>query len=306
MENIKGTKLTKLPFELNKRGDLIAFEAPLLSHFYDENGKNYLLNWLDSNDIVNRWLLFEIQQIDLFDYFSQKKSLRNLIKESEEIVYFIDIDDNINYNQIILSNKNDIPNNYLPEKDSFFEEFIATKYANSLKNETIEIYNKYDLRNIKGKVKHFNSHMHDVYFMSTLNQRKINTSFKEVFQLKSSYLPLVILNHYLGDSHNEGLKHLISKHNLAYTNPFEYDSYFIELEHVLASITISSLHQNSHPQFLTHNHKTVDRLYSMVIGLISQNPKKYKKEIILWKDSLEEDEVNQPLDDILTGILSEE
>lgn len=303
--NIKGTKINKLPFELNKRGDLISFEGPLLSHFFDENGKNYLLNWIDNDDHYNRWLLFEISQIELYDFFNEKKSLRNLIKGSEEIIYFLDIDNEINFNKIILSSKSDIPNEYLPDRDSFYDDLLSTKYAKNLKNEINDTFSDSNIKDIKRKIKNFNSHLDDVNFISVLNQRNIINSWKEIHQLRSSYLPLLILHELFGDSHSKGLKHLIHRHNHAYTNPFEYNSYFYELENLLNTKV-----NHSSEQFIfrfhssdEYNMKTIDKLYSVVFDILSRDPHKFRPQINLWKESLVKNDGNDKLENALNEIL---
>lgn len=302
---IKGTKISKLPFELNKRGDLISFEGPLLSYFFDENGKSYLLNWVDSNEILNRWLLFETTQIDLFDYFTNKRSLRELIKHSEEIVYFIDIDNEVQFNKILLTNKKDIPNDYLPDKDSYYEDLISTKYAKNLRKEVIETFTKNNIKNIKTKIRKFNNHLDDVNFISILNDRDISNSWEELHQLKSSYAPLLILHDYLGNTQSKGLKHLIHKHNQAYTNPFEYNSYFFELENLL-----NSKIRPTSSQFLFRFHnsdefnsKTLDKLYSLVFDIVSKNPHNFKNHINFWKEDLEKNEGNDNLEKALKEIM---
>lgn len=304
MENIEGISLKKLPFELNKRGDLIAFDSPYLSYFYNENGDGYFLNWLDSDDIVNRWLLFEVKQIDLFDYFTGKKSLLNLINDGEEIVFIIDIDDNVNFKHITLSKKSNLPSNYLPEKDSFYEEIIATGYAKSLRKEILDTFSIYNIKSIRTKVKHFNNHLDDLDFVTILNNRDIKNSLEDLSRLRSSYMPLLILNHFWEESHDDRLKYLLHKYHSAHTNPFEYKSYFIELDGLLPT----NIHNKLDSQQIREANlytAVVDRLNSVAIAFVSQDPAKYKQVINLWRQQNENDNGNESLNKTLGEFLME-
>lgn len=286
MDAINGVSFNKLDFELSKRGDIISLDGPLLSHFFGSNGRNYLLYWVDCDNASNRWLLFEYSQIDLLDYFNRKKALRELIRESNELVYFIDIDDKIDFKKIIATNKNLIPKSYLPDKDSYFEEFIATKYALQLKKEISEVISRYNISDIKRKFRNFNSHLDDINFISTLHSRNIYISHVGLDHLRASYFPLLILEEHFGHQ-SKGLKYLLFKHQNAYTNPIEFDSYFYELNSLLSTkiadepTIVVSFDNEGHDSVL-------QRLYNVTFKIVSKDPSKFRRYIKLWKNSLKE------------------
>lgn len=306
MEKLTGIIIHKLPFKLIKKGDLITFNTPLLSHFCDEENRNYLLYWVDSNKKVNRWILFQIDGFNLIDYFKGKKSLKSLIQSKQyEIVYFVEFDNEIDIDKIILSKKTRIPTNYLPDKDSYYNENISTEYSEELKNEILDFHSKYKLKDIKVELRNFNSHIDDFDFFSKLNNRNIVNSYIEIKQLRSSYLPLLILNQHLSKK-SETIRALLYKHNNAYTNPLVFDSFFYELNEFLF-IQMNIHHKGR--KFLSSDEQikeSLSRLNEITIQLISKNPKKFKKEIELWRFWLDsdDDEVSKDVSTMLEEISS--
>lgn len=139
MKVLHGTKLKKLNFNLQKKGDIYSFEGPLLSHFKDERGFDYLMKWVDLDEKVNRWQLFMVGNEDLNKYFSRKVNLRELIFLNEiEVVFFIDIDSDAEYKNIWIVSMEKIPLDYLPDDESYFEAKHANKYALELAKENKE------------------------------------------------------------------------------------------------------------------------------------------------------------------------
>ncbi len=129
----KAISIKKLDFELTKGGDIYYFEGPYLSHFTDERGIDYLMNWVDLDGQVNRWLLFRVSGKLLNGYFSRKVSLFELVTSTETgAVFFIDLDSDLAYKNIYILNVHDTPEEYLPKKDSFFDPIHAEKYSLSL------------------------------------------------------------------------------------------------------------------------------------------------------------------------------
>lgn len=312
MESIKGFKIKKLDFELIKRGDLISFGSPLLSHFYDENGSNYLMSWIDCNDKYNRWLLFNIEQFDLFQYFSKEKSLKDLIKNTSEIIYFLDFDNDINIKSLTVTSKKLIPKGYLPEEDSYFEDEIATKYALNLKNEILNVYKNYNLRNIKSKIRNYKKHKDDPIFIDILDKRNIRNTINEVLTLKASELPLQILDDYYKEFNS--FNHLIHKARLAYDNPFELDSYFIELDNILKTKVYSTqvtIHQNSNtnkrviknaissPGLIIKSNINPRNVFGQLVKctdiIVSKEPQKYGVKYAIWKEDIEKTEISNLL-----------
>ena len=139
MEKIEGLIISKLTFSPKKLGDLLYYDGPLLSHFIDEErpNDNYLYRWVDNDDDANRWLISKISIEELTDFFEGKLSLKNLL-ESNQTIILLDLDDELNKKQIILTTLSNVPNSYLPSLSSQFEARFYHKYALHLKDKLIQ------------------------------------------------------------------------------------------------------------------------------------------------------------------------
>lgn len=127
---MKGVKIQLLPFKLIKEGDIFAYDGPILSHFKSDDSKDYFMFWVDNDKIYNRWLLFHVSQENIKQYFNAAISLKELVfYNQKDFVYFIDIDDNIDYKNIIRIAVKDFPIEYAPGEKSYFNEKIAQPYA---------------------------------------------------------------------------------------------------------------------------------------------------------------------------------
>lgn len=122
MTPLNGKKILKDFSEFTKVSDLIYFDGPLLSHFISPNGENYLYYWCDVDDTYNRWIIFRIDLPSVQKYIEKKISLRDLISHpSDGFIYVADIDNNIQYREIQLLLENEIPLEYLPQEDSYYD-----------------------------------------------------------------------------------------------------------------------------------------------------------------------------------------
>lgn len=122
MEKVKEILIpnNSLP-KMIKIKDLIYFDGPLLSHFESIYKENFLFYWVDSNHKFNRWLIFRTTNQHITDYVDKKISLFDLISdENNGNLYKVDIDNNLEYNNLSIIVFNDIPDSYLPEKNSFY------------------------------------------------------------------------------------------------------------------------------------------------------------------------------------------
>lgn len=122
MNEIIGTN-TEMNFAgFKKVSDLIYFDGPLLSHYIDHNGDNYLFMWIDSNSSFNRWLYFRIDNNTLSLYLAKELSLREvIIRQANPICFMVDIDNQVNYhnNKVIIWDN--FPMDLLPDADSYYE-----------------------------------------------------------------------------------------------------------------------------------------------------------------------------------------
>jgi hypothetical protein len=130
MIKIEGQKLKNFSYKLSKKGDLLYEEGPILSHFVNEFGEDFFFYWCDSNKNLNRWLLFKIHPNYLKLFFFKEINLKELIKRSHDpFVYFVDIDNNLKYKNIFVTQKTKIPSDYLPSNKFYFDEKNFEDYA---------------------------------------------------------------------------------------------------------------------------------------------------------------------------------
>lgn len=122
MTVLTGHKVSMLPFEgLIRMEDIIYLDGPILTHYLDGNGRDILFYWVDFSESVNRWLVFNIENNELFNYLSGGISLQSLIKEIvTPFVFLVDLDEMGNYSNCIILDSFNIPANYIPGDDSFY------------------------------------------------------------------------------------------------------------------------------------------------------------------------------------------
>lgn len=140
MQNIIGLSINKLNFKLEKRGDIYSFDGPFLSHFSDNKENEYLMLWVENDEELNRWMLFKVDGLTLFNYFLGNQSLRDILLLNPE-VYFLDIDEQIAHKKITVAVTNNIPSEYIPEENTKFDELYANSYAKELKKTMTDNFN---------------------------------------------------------------------------------------------------------------------------------------------------------------------
>lgn len=105
-----------------KIADLIYFEGPFLSHYVSSKGDDYLFYWVDRDDNDNRWLVLRVSLADLQKYIGKEKTLRELIEHPNDgYLYSVDVNDDLNYHNVKLVQPSSLPEEYLPEKDSYYD-----------------------------------------------------------------------------------------------------------------------------------------------------------------------------------------
>lgn len=108
--------------DLRKVVDLIYFDGPFLSHYVSKSGENYLSYWVDCDDNNQRWLVFRVGIHFLQNYVNKKKSLYELIKGVDDgFVYAVDISEDGTQSVPLMIFLADIPDEYLPTVDSYFD-----------------------------------------------------------------------------------------------------------------------------------------------------------------------------------------
>lgn len=122
METVKGISIkSDWLNDLVKVSDLIYYDGPLLSHYQSLSGEDYLFYWVDTDDTYNRWLIINISIVKIQDYLNRKISLLSLITELDNgLVYKVDIDKDIQYHNFELLYIFELPETYLPTKNSLY------------------------------------------------------------------------------------------------------------------------------------------------------------------------------------------
>jgi len=122
METLKGFKLDKFPLKLEHMADLIYFDGPLLSLFENHFGENYFYCWCDVDDRYNRWFVFRVSYEQLRLYLMQQISLHDLtLNPVDGLVYCLDIDNDVQYQNVYLLRPTNLPEAYIPSTDSYYD-----------------------------------------------------------------------------------------------------------------------------------------------------------------------------------------
>jgi hypothetical protein len=138
MNKLSSIEIDKLDFIPIKQGDLLYHEGPLLSVFKDALSDNfYLYKWSDCDDKAHRWLVFKVSIKGLKSFFERQISIRQLILD-QPFSYFLDLDNQLEPVNIALVASANIPQNYLPEQDSYFNALDFESYALVLQQELKE------------------------------------------------------------------------------------------------------------------------------------------------------------------------
>jgi hypothetical protein len=145
MEKLSGFPLGLLPIkDFRKINDLLEYDGPILSHFVDAFNNNYLFYWVDNDERNNRWLIWQVSIEDIFYYTNGEYSLSHLLtSEQIENIYSVDINEDLEFVNILLMKFQEIPRVYIPGQNSYLfsdieeehYEYIFDKLPDSLKIE---------------------------------------------------------------------------------------------------------------------------------------------------------------------------
>ena len=130
MEQLKGHTFNSLPATgLIKVFDLLEYDGPVLSHFKDERGNNFLFYWVDNNANVNRWLVWRITSLQLYHYLRNEISLKDVMEEpNKEYIYSVEIDAQLNHHNVLAIELADLPEAYRLEETLFYEAEVPSVY----------------------------------------------------------------------------------------------------------------------------------------------------------------------------------
>jgi hypothetical protein len=240
--------LKKLDIELSKKGDLVYHEGPVLSHFVDEQNRDYFMLWVDGDEKYNRWLLFYLNSSQLKSFFGKRKSLKQLITENEfGFVYLTDIDDKIKYQHIYKLAAEGIPKDYLPKENSKFDPDQYEKYSKELEtkvetklketHEHLEI--DYLLKKFSEDV--FGKRNEIVHLISLKSYENTLNQLDEKLYMQALTIPIII-NFFQKFSETKNEKIFYStKIFLSYAkNDFEFFDFKIGFKNILSDLEIKS------------------------------------------------------------------
>ena len=122
MERIINAKLSSLPNDLHKIGDLFYLYYSLQSLYRTNKGELYICTWVERDDEYNRWLLFKVSSESVLQYLDNKISDLDLIKSSPADFICFDVDKDQNNHNIIECPMSSLPYSYLPKPSAVFDE----------------------------------------------------------------------------------------------------------------------------------------------------------------------------------------
>lgn len=122
MINLDKYKINEFPLKLKFIKDLIYYDGSLLTLFENDIYEKYLYYWCDVDENCNRWMVIKINDKLLNKYLINKITLKDLIiKPIDKILYIVDIDNLVKYKNVYLIKPHDLPNEYIPDSDSYFD-----------------------------------------------------------------------------------------------------------------------------------------------------------------------------------------
>lgn len=134
MKNIIGIPIEFHIAEYAKVSDLIYYDGPLLSHFVNANGDNYLFLWVDTDDVVNRWMVLRVSFLSIQKYTKKKITLLDLLHSSlDRTTIYIELNNDIECVNAICASCSVIPEEYLPAPDSFYSFQLYSEADNYLR-----------------------------------------------------------------------------------------------------------------------------------------------------------------------------
>ncbi len=131
---IKGEPAVLRQDDFRKLGELLYFEGPLLSHFVNLRNEDFIMKWCGKDHEFNHWMLYKTNYELLHQFFRGEIGDLELIQKTpDEHAYFVDIDNEIHWKNIVKVEISDIPADYLPLPPSFYELGDFEPYGENLR-----------------------------------------------------------------------------------------------------------------------------------------------------------------------------
>lgn len=119
MNTLKGIRWPFSHFsEMEKVRDLMYFDGPLLSHFQNRHGEDFLFYWVDCDQTLNRWMVVRLDEASILRLVNRVVPIDFVIPKlcRDEFVVFVDTADNHAVRASTLVAVQDIPTEYLPSE----------------------------------------------------------------------------------------------------------------------------------------------------------------------------------------------
>lgn len=137
---IPGLEIKTIPFELDWVGDLLFFDWPIISVLRSDEGKPFVKSWLESQNNINRYALFEIAIPLLESYiFGISSYLDVLLNPINDLIFTIDVEESGNIISTKIISSSYIPKDYLPKTHVLFDDEDSIEL-----NNIIETFNLVD------------------------------------------------------------------------------------------------------------------------------------------------------------------
>lgn len=132
MENTK-IYLNSFPLDYAlKIDDLIYYDMPILSRYIFQ-GKNYLYYHVDDENNLDTYLVFKVEEYELYKLISGNLSLKETIINVNDFVYIIDRDNSDKIVKTAYLHSTKISDEYLPDEDSIIKiNFVDNCFYSSL------------------------------------------------------------------------------------------------------------------------------------------------------------------------------
>jgi len=130
LPTIKGSPLPNLPIQNGRLiADLIYFDGALLSYYRDDGRGHYLYVWCDADEIHNRWLVVQTDERSLYGFLARQMTLRQLLlTANQNQLYLLDMDDEQHPFRIQHVEITDLPDDYLPTSESWYDPSLSVFY----------------------------------------------------------------------------------------------------------------------------------------------------------------------------------
>jgi hypothetical protein len=114
-------KESTIQFDLERLGDLLFFEGPLLSVYKDvQTNKFYLMDWVDRDQDSNRWLFYSIKKENLSRFINREISHFDLYENDQKSIYFVDIKHDAFFDNTNLKELDEMSQEYIPSRENYF------------------------------------------------------------------------------------------------------------------------------------------------------------------------------------------